>query len=141
MRNYISKLDCDIVPILYKGNNPFLIHMNTDKTCVEKGDFVSVDVSLSPNKIKDNIGMPDIVSVNLLIFDNKTTKLLLDSNRRVLYNGSLKKLVSSRHKTVSNFEFLPIEHGEYRLSVCITSGKDRNTLLQADSSIIVITVT
>lgn len=141
MRNYISKLDCDIVPILYKGNNLFLIHMNTDKTCVEKGDFVSVDVSLSPNKIKDNIGMPDIVSVNLLIFDNKTTKLLLDSNRRVLYNGSLKKLVSSRHKTVSNFEFLPIEHGEYRLSVCITSGKDRNTLLQADSSIIVITVT
>lgn len=141
IRNYISKSNCDIVPVLYKGDNLFLIQMSTTKTCVEKGNFVSVYVCLHPIKIKDLVGIPDIVSVNLLIFDNKTARPLLESNRRVLYNGSLIKFVSSRSETLSTFELLPIEHGEYRLSVCVTSGTDRNIILQADTSIVVINVT
>lgn len=141
IKNYIFNSNCDIVPVLYKGDNLFLIQMSTDKTYVEKGNFVSVYVSLSPIKIKDLIDMPDIVSVNLLIFDNKTARPLLDPNRRVLYNGSLSKFVASRSETLSTFELLPIEPGTYRLSVCITPGADRNTILQDDISIVVINVT
>lgn len=139
-RSYIVKSDCDIVPVIYKGSDPFLIDIITEEKTVKKGSILQVDVLLRPSgaAIKNNIS--DVVSVNLLIFDNKTSRLLLESNRRVLYNGSLNKLISSREETLSKFELLPIEHGEYRLSVCISSGLDCNNVLQVDTSVVTVTV-
>ncbi|KAG0654596.1 hypothetical protein C6P44_000834, partial [Monosporozyma unispora] len=135
-RRYITKSGCDIVPIIYKGSDPFLIDLNIKKTIVEKGTILDVGVFLSPSGSTINRNKSGgVVAVNLLVFDNKTSKLLLESNRRVLYNGALKKLVSSREETLSKFEIIPIEHGEYRLSVCIASGQDRNSVLQVDSSV------
>lgn len=140
-RRYITKSGCDIVPIIYKGSDPFLIDLNIKKTIVEKGTILDVGVFLSPSGSTINRNKSGgVVAVNLLVFDNKTSKLLLESNRRVLYNGALKKLVSSREETLSKFEIIPIEHGEYRLSVCIASGQDRNSVLQVDSSVVTFTV-
>lgn len=139
-RKPITESDCDIVPILYANSDPFVIKLRTESISVLKGHPFSVEVSLSPSHSRDFDDIPTVVSVNLLVFDNKTSKLLLSSNRRVICNGSLSRLVSSNEQTTSFFELFPIEKGEYRISACIASGLDRNNVIQVDTSIISVEV-
>ncbi len=51
-RRYITKSGCDIVPIIYKGSDPFLIDLNIKKTIVEKGTILDVGVFLSPSDLQ-----------------------------------------------------------------------------------------
>ncbi|CCK69551.1 TRAPPII-specific subunit TRS120 KNAG_0C04490 [Huiozyma naganishii CBS 8797] len=140
-RKFLDVFDNNIVAALYEGKFPYHINVNLDKESLKVGEHLKATVNVSPVKDNSTLGeLPSIILLNVLIFDNRTSKLLSKSNRRILYNGLSCKSISGGTATETTFDFLPIETGQYQICACLSRSDDRDTVIQLDHSIVIFNV-
>ncbi|CCH58472.1 hypothetical protein TBLA_0A06800 [Henningerozyma blattae CBS 6284] len=142
-KQFISKFDSRMVNTIYNGRLPFDIKIDIDENTVTMGDQVQIKVKTMP--IKKSSTHDEIYYLNFIIFDNHTQKIIPRNTSRLLYNGVL-----SRTLTISKdyegeaintlLELIPIEKGEYEISVCISEGPNSENLLQFSSESVIFQV-
>lgn len=131
---YIDKIDSKMVSTLYKGKVPYQLDVIANKDRVKTGEHLKIDVAVQPTSaLTSNI---NTVFLNLLIFDNRTSKLLPRSNRRILFNGTLSKPLQITKLIRTSFELLPIERGDYQITIALATGKNQQSLLQMNTNTI-----
>lgn len=138
-RKYLTNVECDIASVLYKGKLPFSINTTLSHTKVNVGDPINFKIHIEPTGTVHE-PLPNISVLNILIFDNKTSKLVTHTNRRILFNGSLSRTINTQTSYQSNFELLPIEKGEYQVSVVLSDKDDKDSIIQLDSNVNIFSV-
>lgn len=115
---FVDKFDSRMVATMYSGKSPYYIELRLDRNNINMGQTIHATVSVKPTQQKDNES--PMLLLNFMIFDNRSSKLLPKSNRRVLYNGTLKRQISATKPAEAVLELVPIERGNYEICACIS---------------------
>ena len=129
-RKYIERLDSRMVTTLYQGRSLFEIQLAISDQKVSVGERVTIKATLNPLKTKHSDTTQAIVSLNFMVFDLHSSKLLPKSNRRILYNGGLTRQVSTSKHAEVPLDLVIIERGTYEISVCVTKITHPDDVLQ-----------
>lgn len=111
-----------------------------DKPEVKVGERTNLKILAEPTSTCRRKQNSALNFLDVVIFDRKTSKLLPRSNRRVLYNGSLTKSITTTKASVVNLEIIPIERGQYEFGVCISKSNNQDGIIQFDSERVVLSV-
>lgn len=136
---FMDKFDSRMVSIMCNTASFCHISLSIDKKETVRGQKIQAEISVEPSTLtKSNASTKaakthvskkskiQILTLNIMVFDTKTSKLLPKSNRRILYNGTLSRQISATKQTTANIELLPIEKGDYEIIACISKGTDDN---------------
>lgn len=127
---FINKFDARMVTTIYTGRLPFEIKIDINNEKPHVGDQLSVKVNTIPINTKQHHLSLDSVFLNFMIFDNHTSKLLPKKNQRLFYNGMLSRTLPVTETSEVELDLMPIEKGEYEVSVCISEGPNSDSILQ-----------
>ena len=139
-RKFLEKFDSKMVSTLYKGKSLFTVKLSADNTTVNIGDNLKLGVHLENTRTKITDQIPPQRKLNIWIIDHKTSKILPRSNSRILYSGTLSKMISTDKPFTTEFNLLPVEPGTYEICAAVARLESQDPLLHFDSESIIITV-
>ncbi|EJS42210.1 trs120p [Saccharomyces arboricola H-6] len=137
---FIEKFDHKMVSTIYTGRLFFEVQLLIDKPKVKVGERASLRILTEPTNTCRRKQTSTINFLDIIIFDKKTSKLLPRSNRRILYNGSLTKPISTANASEVDLEIIPIERGHYEFGVCISKSNNQDGIVQFDSESVILSV-
>ncbi|QID83726.1 hypothetical protein GRS66_006202 [Saccharomyces pastorianus] len=137
---FIEKLDHKMVSTIYTGKLFFGVQLLIDNPEVKVGERTNLKILADPTSTCRRKQNSAINFLDVVIFDRKTSKLLPRSNRRILYNGSLTRSITTTKASVVNLEIIPIEKGQYEFGVCISKSNNQDGIIQFDSERVVLSV-
>lgn len=141
-RQFVEKFDARMLSSLYEAKSPYHIFLSIDKRTVAKGQPVNAVVRVSPTSISDPTAPlePEMLSLNFMIFDNHTARLLTKSDKRVLFNGTLSRCLRVTKPVETALQLLPIEKGNYEICACISRPSTSDQVLQFNPGLVTFTV-
>ncbi|KAG0667912.1 hypothetical protein C6P45_005235 [Maudiozyma exigua] len=140
VRKFLEKFDSKMVSTLYKGKSLFTVKLFANNTTVNIGDNLKLGVQLENTRTKTTDQIPPQRKLNIWIIDHKTSKILPRSNSRILYSGTLSKMISTNKPFTTEFNLLPVEPGTYEICAAVARLESQDPLLHFDSESIIITV-
>lgn len=127
-RQFLDKFDDLMVTNLYADRSPYLVDLAIDQTKITRNQSVHARVTITPTPARQ--ASSEQLLLTFMIFDHQTSKILPNSSRRVLYNGTLTRHVVAAKETKIALELIPIEPGTYEICALITnSTEDRSMSL------------
>lgn len=136
---FMDKFDSRMVATMYSSISPYHIELRLDRNNVNMGQTIHARVNVQPTQQRGNES--PMLLLNYMIFDNRSSKLLPKSNRRVLYNGTLTRQISATKPAEAILELVPIERGNYEICACISQSGTPGSLLQFNAEPVTFSVT
>ncbi|CAI4874864.1 ADS_G0012360.mRNA.1.CDS.1 [Saccharomyces cerevisiae] len=137
---FIEKFDHKMVYTIYPGRLFYGVQLLLDEPKVKVGEIINLKIITEPTSTCRRKQNSTVNFLDIVIFDSKTSKILPRSNRRILYNGSLTKPISTTKVSEINLEIIPIEKGRYEFSVCISKSNNQDGIIQFDSENVILSV-
>ncbi|AET40206.1 TRAPPII-specific subunit TRS120 Ecym_5457 [Eremothecium cymbalariae DBVPG len=110
-RSFIPKLDDSFINIIYRGGRtPYKLELTTPKSKVSIGEEISIQANIDSGELTS---INKYISVQFQFFERRTGKPIPESNKILLYNGTLTKSINLKTSNKIELKVMPIERGEY----------------------------
>lgn len=137
---FIEKFDQKMVSTIYTGKLSFEVQLLIDRPEIRIGERTNLRIVAEPTNTCRRKQNSTINFLDIVIFDRRTSKLLPRSNRRILYNGSLTRPITTNRPSEVNLEIIPIERGQYEFGVCIFKSNNQDGIIQFNSESVILSV-
>ncbi|CAI4059188.1 TRAPPII-specific subunit TRS120 SKDI_04G6160 [Saccharomyces kudriavzevii IFO 1802] len=137
---FIEKFDQKMVSTIYTGKLSFEVQLLIDRPEIRIGERTNLRIVAEPTNTCRRKQNATINFLDIVIFDRRTSKLLPRSNRRILYNGSLTRPITTNRPSEVNLEIIPIERGQYEFGVCIFKSNNQDGIIQFNSESVILSV-